>query len=266
MTRTGGLVLKEDDWDDFQTWSQLFDVLCKRDGHYDNASLASEYCNHVGKNGRDNFDAIQKNLRSWRLGRHLPLRRNMMVLAKLLDVERDPCLNNRWMHLYAVARGEPAMDPAMQQEDAGRQPVAAAEPAKRRRPIWHWLAIGALATGTGFTFDFAVDRWAFKKLPMIGYDARVRMVVGESRLIHGDRGDCDGRPPDWYYTLPRVPVSALGTFSDGGLARKMSNFCNRVVEVRAVRFTATDAGMEEIRLLDDFMKIEVTGAGHPRQE
>jgi hypothetical protein len=37
----------------------------------------------------------------------------------------------------------------------------------------------------------------------------------------------------------------------------MSNYCNKVVPVRAVRFTARTAGVEEIRLLDDFVKIFV---------
>jgi hypothetical protein len=62
--------------------------------------------------------------------------------------------------------------------------------------------------------------------------------------------------------MPRVPFSTLGTFSDGGLARKMSNFCNAVVPVRAVRFTARKAGVEEVRLLDDFVKIFVTDPAH----
>jgi hypothetical protein len=54
-----------------------------------------------------------------------------------------------------------------------------------------------------------------------------------------------------------VPESRLGSFSDGGLARKMSNFCNAVVPVRAVKFTAREPGAEEVMLLEDFMKIVV---------
>jgi hypothetical protein len=104
-------------------------------------------------------------------------------------------------------------------------------------------------------------------LPMIGYNSRVVMAVGESRLIHGDRGDCyGGLLPDWAYTQQRVPASRLGSFSDGGLARKMSNFCNAVVPVRAVRFTASTAGVEEVRLLDDFVKIVVVDPRESRLE
>ena len=85
-------------------------------------------------------------------------------------------------------------------------------------------------------------------------------------LIHGDRGDCGGEPPDWYYILPRVPPSTLGLFSDGGVARKMDNGCDAMVRARAVRFTALTAGSEEIELLGDYMKIVVAEQGHPRIE
>jgi hypothetical protein len=125
------------------------------------------------------------------------------------------------------------------------------------------VALVATVTG-GFAWTSFVERRQFLEMPMIGYDARVKMVVGETRLIHGDRGDCGGEPPDWYYILPRVPPSTLGVFSDGGIARKMDNGCNAMVRARAVRFTATMVGSEEITLLGDFMKIVVTDRGFPR--
>lgn len=265
--------MEKENWESAQTWHQLFDMLCVRAGHYDNASLASAYCTRIGRNGRDNFEAIQKNLRNWRLGRHLPLRRNVVVLASLLGVDDDPLLRKKWQALYAAARHEASTEASESQADDAADIVTADLKARTGAivpdlvPARPWIALGGTTIlALGFTLYILFGGQDRVHLPMIGYDARVKMVVGESRLIHGDRGDCDGPPPDWYYTLPRVPVSSLGTFSDGGLARKLSNDCNAVTTVRAVRFTATSPGAEEIELLDDYMKIVVTDVGNPRPE
>lgn len=249
----------------FHTWHQLFDYLCHRAGYGDNAELATRYCLKSGKKGRQEFEAIQKNLRNWRTGRHLPLRRNLTLLAELLGVEDDHELHRTWQALYAVARGEAT------QEDTESKAIEATE--ARHVSLFdsagsvRWLAMSvAVAVGGLFTWKSLAEQIAFERLPMIGYDARVKMVVGETRLIHGDRGDCGGEPPDWYYILPRVPASALGIFSDGGVARKMDNGCNAVIRARAVRFTAKTAGSEEIELLGDYMKIVVTENSYPRIE
>ena len=101
---------------------------------------------------------------------------------------------------------------------------------------------------------------AFIELPSVGYDAYVRVPVGTSRLIHGEFADCDGPPPDWETVAAKVPSTVLGTFADGGLARKMVNDCGKEMIVRAVMFTGLAAGTEEVRLLDDYMKIEVVDA------
>jgi hypothetical protein len=226
------------EWNRFSQWHILLDELCESRGHIDNAKLASQLCRRAGKSAQEDFNAAEKNLRNWRLGRHLPLRRNFMILAELLH-------------------------PGQQQIATDTPPVGAEghRPAAGRRLLWAGaITMTAVLAVTGFRW-MATD--PYRDLPMIGYDARVRMLVGESRLIHGDRGDCDGgNVPEWGYTMPRVPFSTLGTFSDGGLARKMSNFCNAVVPVRAVRFTARKAGVEEVRLLDDFVKIFVTDPAH----
>lgn len=250
----------------------MLDLLCERAGYHDNAVLASRYCSRVGKTGRDDFEAVQKNLRNWRMGRHLPLRRNHILLAELLGVKDDRDLRRQWNTLYAAARAEAT------QSSSGS---AAAGEAERKGPpdettvpstlrigrLLIWLSVAfAVAAGGGVAWHSVVKRNEFHQLPLIGYDARVTMVVGETRLIHGDRGDCGGDPPDWYYILPQVPPSTLGVFSDGGTARKMDNGCNAVVRARAVRFTAAKAGSEEIKLLGDFMKIVVTDRGYPREE
>ncbi|THF59658.1 hypothetical protein [Ollibium composti] len=243
----------EQDWDRFERWHRLLDELCNRRGHIDNALLASQLCRRQGRNGQDEFNAAGKSLRNWRLGRHVPLRRNFMLLSELLDVPADPELSRHWNRLYATARGHVPLEDS---EGPAVDPTAPL-PARsaRGRLVWAAAALVAVLVAAGLRW-LMVD--PHKDLPMIGYQARVDMLVGETRLIHGDRGNCDGTMvPGWNKTAPRVPESRLGSFSDGGLARKMSNFCNAVVPVRAVKFTAREPGAEEVMLLEDFMKIVV---------
>lgn len=250
---------------DFETWHEFFDFLCHSAGYCDNAELASRYCLKSGKRDKENFDAMQKNLRNWRLGRHRPLRRNVILLAELLDVDKDPTLQCTWDALYSASRAEGARGGI--EADIPKPDLAAH--GSLFRSGWH-LPLSALAlvvnAGGAFAWQSITERHAFEQLPMIGYDARVVMSVGESRLIHGDRTDCSGPPPDWYYLRAQVPPSALGEFSDGGVARKMDNSCNAVVRARAVRFTAKTAGSEELDLLGDYMKIVVTDRAPPHVE
>jgi len=252
-----GQGMQEQDWGKFSRWHALLDALCDRSGHIDNSALASQLCHRSGKSAREDFNAAEKNLRNWRAGRHLPLRRNFMILAELLRVSDNPELLQRWNLLYAAARGRELPDTGNTAVDMDAGGDTRTRPSIAGRLLWSGTGIiAALLAATGIRW-MMVD--PYRDLPVIGYDARVVMVVGESRVIHGDRGDCDGgNIPDWTYTAPRVPHSSLGVFTDGGLARKMSNYCNKVVPVRAVRFTARTAGVEEIRLLDDFVKIFVT--------
>lgn len=244
-------------WNGFSQWHVLLDELCESRGFIDNAKLASQLCRRAGKSAQEDFHAAEKNLRNWRLGRHLPLRRNFMILSELLHVPDDPELLKQWNVLYSAARGRET--PPLQRPAAQAVAVERAIPGVLANRRLHWMGAFALLATLAVSGFSWITSDPYSKLPMIGYDARVRLLVGESLLIHGDRGDCDGgRVPTWSYTLSRVPHSNLGTFSDGGLARKMSNFCNAVVPVRAVRFTAHKAGAEEVRLLGDFIKVSVT--------
>lgn len=265
--------MESEGWQECRTWHELFDSLCERAGHHDNAALASAYCALIGRGGSGDFEAAQKNLRNWRVGRHLPLRRNAMALAKLLGVEDDARLRRHWSALYAAARREAAAGVEAQPsvtaaaEEVSAEPASAggATAAPRRRLVLHRSAIAAatlLAAGAGL---YGVVRYrAYADLPIVNYEARVRMLVGESRLINANRGDCEGwQAPDWQRTAPRVPMSSLGSFSDGGVAWTPSVFCNGMAIARAVRFTATRVGEEEVELLGSYIKIMVTDAGHP---
>lgn len=244
------------DWKECRTWHELFDHLCVRAGYDDNALLANAYLQHAGANGHDNLGAILKNIRNWRQGRHLPLRRNVVALAEILGLNNEPELRERWFSLYRIARGEPAPESA--------PPTAeASAPTQRALQPWLWAAVAATLAIAAPTGSYLYRWWQFEHLPQIGYDARVRMLVGESRLIHGDRTECNLPPPTYAEVSHRIPASRLGVFSDGGVARKMDNSCGREIAVRAARFTARTTGEEELRLFDDFIKLEVYDAFIP---
>jgi len=238
--------------EEHREWHRLFDAACDRKGFFDNSELASLFCARAGRTRREDFEAAKAKLRSWRAGRRLPRRANFFILSELLEVDRDPDLHKRWSDLYRAAAGVGQM-PAQ-----GR----AARPAMRRR-AGRWLLAGtATLAGIGLAVAAvkANRKAAFIELPSVGYDAYVRVPVGTSRLIHGEFAECDGPPPDWETVAAKVPSTVLGTFADGGLARKMVNDCGKEMVVRAVMFTGLAAGTEEVRLLDDYMKIEVVDA------
>lgn len=238
-------------------WCVLFDELCNRAGYFDDAALASAYCKRIGRNGRTNFDTVQKNLRQWRQGRRVPLRRNVIVLADLLGIAPGSALHHRWSYLYAVARGgDPARIPHPEFSDSAN----AAEPTRGPNPLREaarWAAIAACALVGTLSANAAYEGWRFERLPLIDFQSHVKLAVGDSRLINGLRGDCGASPPDWYYSRTLVPQSKIGTFSDGGLARKNSVSCGQIISARAARFTATRVGVEQIKLMGDLFTIEV---------
>lgn len=238
--------------EEHREWHRLFDAACDRKGFFDNSELASLFCARAGRTRREDFEAAKAKLRGWRAGRRLPRRANFFILSELLQVDRDPDLHKRWSDLYRAAAG------------AGQMPAQgrAARPVMRRR-AGRWLLAGtATLAGIGLAVAAvkANRKAAFIELPSVGYDAYVRVPVGTSRLIHGEFAECDGPPLDWETVAAKVPSTVLGTFADGGLARKMVNDCGKEMVVRAVMFTGLAAGTEEVRLLDDYMKIEVVDA------
>ena len=81
--------------------------------------------------------------------------------------------------------------------------------------------------------------------------------MGQSQVIHGERGDCGKLPREWRDVRGHLPTSPLGEFSDGGLVRRHSMFCKGTTPARGIRFTATKAGIEEMYVTGDYMKIIV---------
>lgn len=105
------------------------------------------------------------------------------------------------------------------------------------------------------------SRWSPRDvgdLPTVAYNARVVVSLGTSKLVNGRSGGCSGQPPpEWSQIRDGVPESGIGVFEDGGIATQMSNFCGKEVVIRAVRFTGLRPGVEEMRVLGAYMRVEV---------
>jgi hypothetical protein len=271
MTDTDG-----ENWPAFEKWHLLFDELCNRSGHYDNAGLASRYCTRLGKRGEGHFDTAVRNLRNWRSGRHIPRQRNFMVLSQVLEVAKDPDLLARWNELYAQVReaeGETdavaVFEVGIEQPDTRTGPgavsVDAAAVSGHKLPrVEMKTALVGLVFFCGGVLASEVYRaepwlslWPEPKAPLIVLRPHVSLQVGESIVIHGERGDCGKPPPDWEYVLTRLPISRIGSFSDGGVVRRNSNFCRGETPARAVTFTASRSGVEELLVLGDVMRVTV---------
>jgi len=243
----------------FERWHLLFDALCRERGHHNNATLASELCARSGRNRREDFEAAKKQLRTWRSGRRLPLKRNVAALAQILEIDSDPELKRKWLQLY---RREHAMRGGIEQiEHVGSPAVSLSTrgwiPA-RRGLVFAGLA---LAGGLGVALSSVAGKRPVVQpdLPIVNFEGLVRVPTGAGVLVHGQPGDCDGAPPDWVKIAGEMPASDLGKFADGGLARKVVRRCAGERVVRAVRFTGIEPGTDGVRLFGDYIRIDVVG-------
>lgn len=251
-------------FDEIDRWHELFDELCTRAGYSETASLAGKYCAMTNGGGQHQYETALRNLNNWRSGRHIPRQRSMRILCELLRVPEDPALLARWNTLYQRAR--------QVEEEATEDnppPVNAAADTRRRSShpgnLWTLQAMFAGAflflVGMGAGVLVASDwrPWGgpADAAPMIRYDPELRMTVGESRVIHGERGDCGKLPREWDDLQNSLPASALGTFSDGGLVRRNSKYCKGVTPARGIRFTATKPGTELMHITGDLIKMTV---------
>ncbi len=242
-------------WRDFEVWHHLLDALCERRGWHDNNDAAVELCLRLGKNRRNDFEAAKKKLRTWRSGQRLPLRRNFAALGHLLEVESDPELERRWTTLYRAAQAAANPRAAL----PGFDHAPAGDPENRRRR--HGWAMAALSIPLLplwiYTGTIGIGNKMPPDLPRVNFEGYVRLPVGSESLIRGVHGSCKGPPPDWADIADDMPVSQLGEYSDGGLAREVVRSCGRERIVRAVRFVGLRPGVEELRLFGDYQKIEV---------
>ncbi|WP_374788879.1 hypothetical protein [Brucella oryzae] len=253
-----------EDWPSFGKWHELFDRLCQLRGYSVNADLANDFCHRVGRSGESDFRAIEKNLRDWRLGRRVPLRRNALVLSRLLEVDSDPILRTQWdatyralveRHDYVPGHGPGGIRPVANRDQSYRIHAC-----RRVLPIAVviTLPVGLLAAvgmnGREATGPASVDK---TELPTIAYNARAFLSPGAEKLIHGVVEGCDGAPSEWSDLEAGLPASKTGSFVDGGLATQMMNGCGKEMAVRAIKFVAARPGVEELKVFDAYFKIEV---------
>ncbi len=275
--------MEEPDGLNFTHWHLLFDELCNRAGYFDDAALASAYCATTTSKGQRQFEIAMRNLNNWRSGRHLPRAGNLRVLARLLKVADHPEIQARWDLLHRQARDIEAggASSALAVAVHPVAPLHSLPPTAMARPLLTisvpqrmgrkrfsllqaavggiaLLAVGAaagsLVTASGWR------PWAgpADDAPIVPFRPVVTMKVGESRPIYAERSDCGKLPRDWQMVESDLPAVRTGTFSDGGLARRFSKFCQGLTPARAIVFTAIAPGIEEFEIQGDFFKMTVT--------
>lgn len=278
--------MEDGTWRQCAHWHQLFDELCNSAGYYDTATLASAYCALTASKGERQFDTAIRNLNNWRSGRHLPRTKNLRLLARLLKVAENPDLQRHWTTLYkkaneieatGTAAGLPSVvaPRAVYADHDTARPVAQelalpwqpypSGPARKRFSALQMAAAGAAMLVVGVLIGSLVTAsgwrpWAgpADDAPIVPFKPDVTMKLGESRPIYAERGDCGKLPREWPLVEADLPQARTGTFSDGGLARRYSKFCQGLTPARAIVFTATRPGVEEFEIQGDFFKMTVT--------
>lgn len=93
----------------------------------------------------------------------------------------------------------------------------------------------------------------------IPYNPDVELNVGDAIILKGIRTRCDGTTaPTFANVQGDLPQSRLGTFSDGGAGVVQSVSCGKAVPGRAVKFTATAPGRENLTVYGDRFSVVVT--------
>jgi hypothetical protein len=244
-------------WGTYERWHDLLDALCIERGHFDNLTLAGQLCAANGNRTRGAFETAVKNLRNWRQGVHIPQRKNFALLGKLLEVQDDAELRQAWNRLYSQKSIEP---------ERGETTLAAAD-ASSGKPAWPFIAGGgALAAMILAGIVFAGWSATAQNADPVGsyegivaeYVRNVSARVGDSMIIHGARGNECGEAPSWDSARILLPSLQTGTLTDGGVGTRQSRQCGGRVAARAILFTATAPGTEQISLYGDDIVIRVT--------
>lgn len=256
-----------DDLQQINRWHILFDELCVRAGFHDAASLAARYCEVAGNGARKEHDTTLRNLNNWRSGRHIPRLRSLRILEQVLGVRDDPALLEHWTALYRQANetGEDSPADVTHSAKGGALASVAARWASSLpdvRTIAGAVVVFGLGIAMGNVWASGWRPWAgpADNAPVVRYNPEVFMTVGQSKVIHAERGDCGELPRDWPDVVADLPGPALGTFSDGGLARRNSIFCKGMTPARAIVFNAERVGVEEFRIQGDHLKVTIRPA------
>lgn len=277
--------MEDDSWQEYAQWHELFDELCNRAGYYDTAALASAYCALTASKGERQFDTAIRNLNNWRSGRHLPRAGNLRIVAKLLKVTDSADLQAHWKALYKKAkdleaeRQSAALNVPAPRTVAGRHlaPATVMQPlpypsssrtlelnrgrfstVQLMASSMAMLVLGGVLGSLITISDWRLWPGPADNAPIVPFKPLVTMRVGEARPIYAERGDCGKLPRDWPLVEADLPALRTGTFSDGGLARRHSKFCQGLTPARAIIFTAMEPGVEEFEIQGDFFKMTVT--------
>ncbi len=253
----GGKIAMTRDWATYGHWHELLDAVCTEHGYPDNMALADALCAATGNRTQAAFDTAVKNLRNWRHGVHIPQRKNFILLGKILKVDRDEALRHVWNGLYSQAK-----KPADADADTPPEPVPVV-----RNSRWPLVVGGVIVAGAvGATAlvlpsdssDEITDPVASYEGVVAEYVRHVSVKVGESSIIHGARGnECD-EAPTWESAKLLLPELVTGTLTDGGVGTRQSRQCGGRVAARAILFTATRPGTEQISLYGDDIVIRVS--------
>lgn len=245
------------DWTAYHTWYDLLDALCNELGYHDNLALAEALCSASGIKTQAAFDTAVKNLRNWRQGIHIPQRKNLMLLANVLKVDHHEGLRTQWNHLYGLAKVKPS---------SGTGDVVGEAEKNTHKSRWPLLTTGIVAGVLGvMAFQMTYGQKESPSDPVASYEGiiaeyvrNISIKVGESAIIHGARGNECGDAPTWESAKLLLPELVTGTLTDGGVGTRVSRQCGGRIPARAILFTATSPGTEQISLYGDDIVIRVT--------
>lgn len=251
-------------WSACRKWHELLDGLCTDQGYLDNMALADQLCSANGNQTQAAFDATLKNLQNWRRGAHVPQRRNFALLGNILKVDHTEGLREHWNQLYIDAK-EPRTSITANRRRT-HPPMLLAFPI--RVFSRHSKALGAAILAI-----FAVAAFTLFSRPELqspdadvvasdderraDYVRNVSAKVGDALIIHGARGRNCGQAPDWENAKKQLPELETGVLSDGDIGTRFSRQCGGRVPARAILFTATTPGIEQIALYGDPITITV---------
>ncbi|MFD1197999.1 hypothetical protein ACFQ3K_06665 [Brucella gallinifaecis] len=258
------MMLTTKDWAEYQQWHELLDALCTKEGHLDNMALADALCATSKNQTQAAFDAAVKNLRNWRMGIHIPQRKNFILLGKILKVDRDNALRDAWNRLYSQAKVKPSTDDIVTGMDDETPPPASSAKSVSKQILIAGGVAAALVTGV-FVIDLSGSEKVEDTDPVASYEGivadyvrNVSAKVGDSLIIHGARGNECGDAPTWESAKLLLPELVTGTLTDGGVGTRNSRQCGGRIPARAIMFTATKPGTEQISLYGDDIVIRVT--------
>ncbi len=249
-----------EDWAGYRQWHELLDALCTESGHLDNLALAEALCSASGNHTQSAFDTAVKNLRNWRHGVHIPQRKNLILLGKVLKIDRRPGLREHWNQLYGQARTRADAEPNAT-APVWKMPTQIEKPRRQS-----FVSIFVVVMTIGFA---AASIWNWRSGeygdPVASYEGvvadyvrNVSIKVGETAIIHGARGNDCGPAPAWESAKLLLPDLVTGTLTDGGVGTRVSRQCGGRIPARAILFTAMEPGTEQISLYGDDIVIRVS--------